>query len=163
MTFLISDAAWESFADKKEVCSANQEHTMQKTLQNIQWERKPRVRASGRDNAGEDDWDRSRRCDSRVVEDEPDRSHRHRPPVLDDDERDRSPRRGPDVLEDDDERDRSPRRRPGVLEDDCDRSGRRGTRIRYGDYEKKWDRLLTTGVLDNADADDDLQSARVRN
>ena len=45
-TFTVADAGWESFADKKEVSSANQEHMIQKVLQNIHWERKPRGRAT---------------------------------------------------------------------------------------------------------------------
>ena len=63
MCFVLADAAWESFADKKEVTSANQEHMIQKVLQNLHWERKPRGGGRGE----EDDWDRSRRRRAMVV------------------------------------------------------------------------------------------------
>ena len=53
------DAAWESFMDKREVTSANIEAKIQKTLQNMSWERKERGRA--RADESMDDWDRSRR------------------------------------------------------------------------------------------------------
>ena len=68
VSFVLADAAWESFADKKEVTSANQEHMIQKVLQNLHWERKPR--GGGRDD--EDDWDRSRRRRAMVVDDDDD-------------------------------------------------------------------------------------------
>ena len=54
--FQISDAAWESFLDKKVVCSANLEYMIQKTIQNIHWERRPRTKTA-EDNE-EDEWDR---------------------------------------------------------------------------------------------------------
>ena len=64
--FSFADAGWESFTNKTEVSSANQEHMIQKTLQNIHWERKPRVR-----EPDEDDWDRRRRQERcAVVSDE---------------------------------------------------------------------------------------------
>ena len=68
MSFVLADAAWESFADKKEVTSANQEHMIQKVLQNLHWERKPRGGGRGE----EDDWDRSRRRRAMVVDDDDD-------------------------------------------------------------------------------------------
>ena len=68
MCFVLADAAWDSFADKKEVTSANQEHMIQKVLQNLHWERKPR--GGGRDE--EDDWDRSRRRRAMVLDDDDD-------------------------------------------------------------------------------------------
>ena len=54
--FQISDAAWESFLDKKVVCSANLDYMIQKTIQNIHWERRPRTKTA-EDNE-EDEWDR---------------------------------------------------------------------------------------------------------
>ena len=54
---MLADAAWVSFVDKKEVGSADVEHSIQKTLQNIHWERKPR--AGCRDDV--DEWDATRR------------------------------------------------------------------------------------------------------
>ena len=68
ISFVLADAAWESFADKKEVSSANQEHMIQKVLQNLHWERKPR--GGGREE--EDDWDRSRRRRAVVDDDDDD-------------------------------------------------------------------------------------------
>ena len=64
-TFTVADAGWESFADKKEVSSANQEHMIQKVLQNIHWERKPRGRAA--DEQDDRDSTRARRDDDSDV------------------------------------------------------------------------------------------------
>ena len=65
---MLADAAWESFVDKKEVTSSNLEHMIQKTLQNIHWERKPRTR--GKDD--EDEWDARRRRRAIMFDDEDD-------------------------------------------------------------------------------------------
>ena len=40
----ISEAAWESFLDKRIVCSANLDYTIQKTINNMRSERRPRCR-----------------------------------------------------------------------------------------------------------------------
>ena len=64
-TFTVADAGWESFADKKEVSSANQEHMIQKVLQNIHWERKPRGR--GTDEQDDRDSTRTRHDDDSDV------------------------------------------------------------------------------------------------
>ena len=53
---------------RQEDTSANQEHMIQKVLQNLHWERKPR--GGGRDE--EDDWDRSRRRRAMVLDDDDD-------------------------------------------------------------------------------------------
>ena len=63
--FTVADAGWESFADKKEVSSANQEHMIQKVLQNIHWERKPRGR--GTDEQDDRDSTRTRHDDDSDV------------------------------------------------------------------------------------------------
>ena len=65
---MLADAAWESFVDKKEVTSSNLEHMIQKTLQNIHWERKPRTRAKD----DEDEWDARRRRRAIMFDDEDD-------------------------------------------------------------------------------------------